>query len=167
MSDARATPELHWGWAEQLDIPLGLRTLWRGPGEWVELLALITTVDSSDRVAETDLPSVLSEVGRRFDQVGGAILVRQRDLLWLLEDKDFFTGFDEVWLFHDPPRESRPPGLRTTTDRPFTEVPPADELRAWMLQTDCCLGLGDGAGLNYMCRDPRLALLLEQTNIDS
>ncbi|MBU0705559.1 MAG: hypothetical protein KKC18_17070 [Chloroflexi bacterium] len=74
------------------------------------------------------------------------------------EDAEFFTGFDEVWLWHERIQPRQPPPIAITSEAAL--APPrgptlyTDEelgrLRAWMLTSRCSLGLGDGCGLNYI-----------------
>lgn len=74
----------------------------------------------------------------------------------LIEEHGFFNGFDEIWFMPDPPKMGKPETLRITSDLGFEADPPAG-LSAWMQETECLLGLGDGDGLNFATFDPKIA----------
>src|SRR5664280_3123703 len=118
-----------FGWNPDLDIPSAIQLAARdlvGRGH-----VLISMVDSTPRVA--DLPSLsplLTDLGAEFHVVDGDISVTFETLLTLI-DRGFFNGFDEVWLFRDPPANSKPPSLRLTSDVPLgTESVSYTHLRA-------------------------------------
>jgi hypothetical protein len=146
------------GWEERLDIPSGLDALWSGmPGRG---FALITTIDSTDDVAGIDLLPLLDAAGMEHNTLGRGVVVREAVVARLIEQYDFFTGFDELWLFDAPPDEAKPKQVRITSDRPFDDASPPAAVDVWMLRTGCRLGLGDGVGLNWVCADPKPAALL-------
>jgi hypothetical protein len=147
-----------YGWEERLDIPSGLDRLWRRTPDRGS--ALITTIDSTDDVAGIDLVPLLAGAGIEHGTLGRAVVVGEAAVRRLIAEYDFFTGFDELWLFDAAPDETKPKQVRITSDRPFSEAPPPTVLEAWMLRTGCRLGLGDGLGLNWVCADPRVASLL-------
>jgi hypothetical protein len=97
----------------------------------------------------------LSELGASARIVGCDVATEGKALLSLIES-GFFTGFDEVWLFDDPPRSPKPGALRLTSDAPL-RGPPAEELEDWMRSCGCYAGLGDGDGLNFVTFRPALA----------
>ena len=74
-----------------------------------------------------------------------------------LDNEQFFTGFDEVWLFTEAPASGKPDGLRMTSDQPLVSAP--EGLEAWMREVGCIAGLGDGDGLNFAAFDAELARL--------
>ncbi len=105
------------------------------------------------------LKTRLSELGASARTVGCDVATDGETLLSLIES-GFFTGFDEVWLFDDPPRSSKPGGLRLTSDAPL-RGPPPEQLEDWMRSCGCYAGLGDGDGLNFVTFRPALADMWE------
>jgi hypothetical protein len=97
-------------------------------------------------------------MGAHYSKVNYDVVVGGATLLTLIDDYSFFTGFDEIWLFADPPLLSKPETIRITSDAPLEQRPP-DALIAWMREADCLAGLGDGDGLNFVTFDLTLAEL--------
>jgi hypothetical protein len=88
--------------------------------------------------------------------LGNAALVSGEVLLALLFEHDFFSGFDEVWLFPSSPSSAKPEAVPLTSDVRLVHEPPA-ALTHWLCANDGLAGLGDGDGLNFMAFDPDLA----------
>jgi hypothetical protein len=121
--------------------------------------ALISMVDSTPRVSE--LPSLvplLQRLGRWYSTIGGDVVVEVPTLMALIDDHEFLSGFDEVWLLDELPTSGKPEELRITSDTPLeSEVPSG--LAEWMAGSSCRAGLGDGDGLNFVTVDPDFASL--------
>ncbi len=156
-SETTMTSDLICGWTPGLNIPVAIHR----PTH--ELIArshvLVSALDSTDEVST--LPSVASFFSRMdlsHDQIGTDLLVSGETLLALIHEPNFFTGFDEIWLFRNPPRQTKPKILRLTSDVPLGDEP-SDLLVSWMKGADCLAGLGDGDGLNFVTFDVGLAKL--------
>jgi hypothetical protein len=143
-----------WGWAESLDIPSALGRL--PSGQLAESHALITMIDSS---AEVNLlgsvRAAIEGLGVEYKPLGGGVLLPGSSLLQL--DRDgLFTGFDELWLFRDPPLERKPDSERLTSDHKLSVAPPR-LVTDWLCRNSGIAGLGDGIGLNWITVSPALA----------
>jgi hypothetical protein len=154
VTDFDSKPKLGWGWRPDLDIQDAVGRL-----EHVAVAraqVLISMVDSTPRVGDMlSLKMRLSELGASARIVGCDVATEGKALLSLIES-GFFTGFDEVWLFDDPPRSPKPGALRLTSDAPL-RGPPPEQLEDWMRSCGCYAGLGDGDGLNFVTFRPALA----------
>lgn len=149
------TDELIISWFPFLDIPAVLRPVMNAATN--ARYALVSRIDSTTSVAS--LPSLvpfLDSLAAFHDDVGGDVVIDSSTLLALVEDHDDLTGFDEGWLFAEMPSTIRPVDVKITSDRSFAgEVPAA--LETWMAAAGCCVGLGDGDGLNVATFDRRVA----------
>jgi hypothetical protein len=75
--------------------------------------------------------------------------------------RHLFTGFDEVWCFREEPTLAKPDAVSIVAPLNLsTDAVPGD-VADWMKSAGCALGLGDGIGMNYVCRDEQTALLLQ------
>jgi hypothetical protein len=114
--------------------------------------ALITCLDSSFDVASMLATSAaLQPLKRQAEVVGPSVLVSTRRLLSAERKEQIFHGFDEVWFF--PSAEVKPKPKQVSLVGPSRlpqELPKA--LVRWMEEHGCSLGLGDGAGLNFVAR---------------
>lgn len=152
------TPALHTRWLASLDIPAVLRRVLalRPDIQY----ALVSMIDSTPGVG--NLPSLvplLERLGAFYKRVDGDVVLDIPTLLGLVEEQDFLTGFDEVWLCAHIPKSNKPELFRMTSDTRLSGVPPA-ELAEWMLASGCVVGLGDGDGLNVATFDRALAVAL-------
>ncbi len=147
---------LHVGWTPDLDVPTAIRRL---PSEQLRgLLVLVSMIDSTPQVRR--LPSLiplLKELGAPYTVIDDDVLVDGPTLMVLIDERQFLTGFDEIWLFAEVPASGKPKDLGITSDAPLSA--PSDSLQAWMLDTNCLAGLGDGHGLNFATYDRVLAML--------
>lgn len=154
VTDFGSTPKLHWGWRPDLDIQEAVASLGRVAVTHAQVL--ISMVDSTPRVGDMiSLKTRLGDLGASARIVGCDVATDGETLLSLIES-GFFTGFDEVWLFDEPPRSPKPGGLRLTSDAPLRDPPP-EQLEDWMQSCGCYAGLGDGDGLNFVTLRPALA----------
>ena len=115
---------------------------------------LVTTIDSTDmRQTTTGRGLARREQRCTFLEDGLVVLkpLMTDESLW----RQLFNGFDEVWLFEEPPMLARPQGLSIVGPRRLDAgaVPPG--LQEWMRTAGCGVGLGDGDGLNYATSDER------------
>ena len=151
---------LNVGWVES-SIGALLRSDAHLPGRFGYVL--VTSVDSS-----RDLSTLheAQEITRRHPEarfVGSALLLPSSQAAEVTGAFKLFTGFDEVWWFNEAPPLPKPEDvslvapLNVATD----EISPA--LVAWMKDSKCRLGLGDGIGLNFVTPDDAVAELLEHT----
>lgn len=144
-----------FGWNPKLDIPSAVSIMPRA--QVLSAQALISTVDSSSRVSELpSLPPLLEQMGIDPQSLGSGVLIAGGALLELLFERDFFAGFDEVWLFQSTPLSAKPEAVPLTSDVRLLQEPPA-ALTQWMYENDGFAGLGDGDGLNFITLDPDLA----------
>lgn len=146
---------LQIGWTPSLDIPAALRRL--PPAGSAGCYVLVSMIDSTPNVRL--LPSLvplLERLGFSHHEVDDDVVIELPTLFALIDEHDFFSGFDEVWLCDEPPRSGKPHGIRITSDKPL-EHEPLPELADWMRWATCRAGLGDGDGLNFATFDPALA----------
>ena len=71
--------------------------------------ALITSLDSEPEVAE--LPSLrrwASSADVKPQHLGSAVVLTLDELRDLMKDINYFTGFDEVWIYDRPPTTAKP-----------------------------------------------------------
>jgi hypothetical protein len=124
--------------------------------------ALITYLDSSDQVFTLPtVQSVIEESGIVAKQFGSGLLMSGDSLLELVRTHSLFTGFDEVWFFHQYPEMPKPQGLIITAPVVITDGLPGG-LVEWMRRSRCALGLGGGIGVNYVALEERDGRLLSQ-----
>jgi hypothetical protein len=151
------TSDLRFGWNPHLDIPAALARL--PPQKATSYVVQVSMVDSTPDVSE--LPSIvplLADIGRPYTQVGTDVVVDLPTIMCLINEYDFFSGFDEIWLCREIPRMGKPRDLRITSDTRLDSQPPG-RLAEWMLESSCRAGLGDGVGLNFVTFEPALATL--------
>lgn len=149
--------QLHFGWTPDLDVPSALGRV--PPERLCPLHVLVTMIDSTPRVRVLQsFLSILRELGADYVEVDDDVLIDVPTLFALIRDRCFLTGFDEVWLFEDPPKVGKPQYLRMTSDKPLRSGP-SHELVTWMRDANCLAGLGDGDGLNFATSDGTLAAL--------
>jgi hypothetical protein len=145
------------GWNAALDIPAALSLARRDCV--AESYVLVSMVDSTPNVGQ--LPSLiplLDSLGANHSLLGSSVIIGGDTLLALVEEHEFFNGFDEIWLFRDTPAVSKPEAIPITSDiRLQQELP--EVLVSWMRESGCIAGLGDGDGLNFATFRPTLAQL--------
>jgi hypothetical protein len=148
---------LEFGWTPSLDIPAAFHSVpaERFAGHYV----LVSMVDSTPQVAR--LPSLvplLDKLGAFHAEVDDDVAIEVQTFLALVDEHEFFLGFDVIWLCTEIPKSGKPEHIRLTSDAPLGPEPPAG-LVDWMLGSFCCAGLGDGDGLNFATFDAALAAL--------
>jgi hypothetical protein len=114
---------------------------------------LITSLDSA-----RDLNGIAHRMlsGTPTSLLGPGIVVPGKAIAEIAASKDLFVGFDEVWCFHAPPtRVKHSGGIVGPTNLNDDPLPP--ETGAWMIDTKCQLGLGDGIGLNFVTPQQEIA----------
>lgn len=92
-------------------------------------------------------------------RLGRGVVLDIDGLAVLLDDSNYFTGFDEVWLFEVPPKEPLPDRVVLTSDARVQKDPQVD---AWIERTRCVVGLGDGLGLSYITPHRAVADVIEK-----
>lgn len=155
---------VHSGLVQQLNIP----RLFEAEPPFLERCrtCLITSIDSdrevtdllghrarSDRGSDPDLPSCT--------RLGRGVVLDMDDLAALLGHNNYFTGFDEIWLFPSRPPEQLPGDVLLTSDTRILRAGASQVLARWMADARCVVGLGDGAGLNYVTLHPDVAQMIE------
>jgi len=146
---------LQIGWNPALDIPSALGRL--ADNQLVGRFVLVSMIDSTPNVSH--LPSfvpLLADLGAFHAEVEDDVLIEAKTLLALIDDHDFLTGFDEIWLCDEIPRSGKPRGVRLTSELRLGSEPPPG-MAQWMLRAPCRAGLGDGDGLNFATFDDQLA----------
>jgi hypothetical protein len=128
------------------------------PVAWLgSYYSVVSVVDSTPRVGRLpSLAPLIQSHGASLWLCGDDIAFEATFLLVLIEEHGFFNGFDEIWFMPDLPKIPKPETLRITSDLGFEADPPAG-LSAWVQETKCLLGLGDGDGLNFATFDPEIA----------
>jgi hypothetical protein len=114
--------------------------------------ALITCLDSSFEVASMlEQSKHLNRLQRKCHIVGQGILLTSRQLLAAERHDRIFFGFDEVWFFSHSEVRPKPENLVLTGPE---KASPHDveQYSEWMRSSNCSLGLGDGAGMNFCLR---------------
>jgi hypothetical protein len=129
---------------------------------------LISCIDSSREVAS--LPDIRKVIDRHRTFAtywGKNVIIDTEGINEIMHDHKLFTGFDEVWFLNKKPLESLPVNVCITSEIPIIEInEPSDiedlsTLAAWMERNNCLLGIGDGAGLNYITTEVTAAQLIE------
>ena len=149
---------MYSGWNPALDLSTAVERI--PQSELLRWFGLIAVVDSSANINELiTLPRVLEDLGASLEHVGQSALVDGPTLIHL-NAGDFFSGFDELWLFRERPAQAKPEGreLFFTSDTRRPGGPP-ERVERWFLENKGVAGLGDGDGLNWITPDPKLAPL--------
>ena len=110
------------------------------------------------------LPSLVPLLGRLdvfYETVDDDVVVVVSTMVDLIEEHDFLSGFDEIWLCDAVPTAGKPEQFRPTSDVPVGPTPPLG-LAEWMRASACRAGLGDGDGLNFVTFDPVLTALWQE-----
>ena len=113
---------------------------------------LISSIDGDTQVS--DMRWVTA---RRLDAPDWALslsplVISGASTVDLLADNNLFTGFDELWIPSGLPVVQPPDEARLVAPLELdTEVP--TEVLAWLKNSRCRLGVGDGYGMNYVVRD--------------
>ncbi len=146
-----------FGWNAELDIPSAVTMV--DQKCLAESHALISAVDSSFDVRELlSLIPLLRRLGWHYYELGKGVVIPGGLLPNLIEEHDYFNGFDEIWFFEFAPSEPKPEAVPLTSDIKLKQGP-ADSVLTWMRSNGCIAGLGDGDGLNFVTFKPSLAEL--------
>jgi hypothetical protein len=114
--------------------------------------ALITCLDSSFDVNTIwDRQPTLRALRRRAKPVGQGVLVATSRLLAAERKHRLFFGFDEVWFFQGSNVTNKPKSIVITGPNSIS-ASAARPMMKWMHANGCCLGLGDGDGMNYCAK---------------
>jgi hypothetical protein len=118
---------------------------------------LLTALDSDFELRNaTRLHERLRSAGIESLPLGGGLVLTRAAVAELLNDTNYFTGFDELWVFPTFPATPKPSAVVLTSER---QVEASEELVRWM-GAGCLVGLGDGDGLNFATCEPRIAARL-------
>lgn len=152
--------KFHFGWTGNLEVPDAIALVqeqgWDGS-------VLITVLDSSAHVSRSPVVTrLIAEYPNLVGCVGDDVVMSISTLTQWNRRWNLLTGFDEIWLFEDPPRAGKSVSCVITSDVPLTSSPP-DELLQWMESVGCRGGLGDGDGLNYVTDSAELATLWQRS----
>jgi hypothetical protein len=79
------------------------------------------------------------------------LLLPTRALLEVVSRSQLFFGFDEVWFFPEEIDKPKPDSAWLVGPARI-EQEKLNKLGAWMTNTACALGLGDGEGLNFIIK---------------
>ena len=126
--------------------------------KWV----LVCTLDSTADIFQSRLGR---EAALRYPAVAGlgkALLVPGQDVPSLVDEFDFFQGFDEVWCFGDRPTMAKPDSVSIVSPARLVDDGVSTTLVDWMKTTGCQLGLGDGDGMNVVTPSEDIATMLTQ-----
>ncbi len=146
---------LQIGWNPMLDIPSALGRL--AGDQLFGWFVLVSMIDSTPNVRHlSSLVPLLEELGAFHPDVDDDVVIEAPILRSLIDDHDFLTGFDEIWLCDEIPRSGKPGEFRLTSDTRLGPEPPRG-LAEWMLHAPSRAGLGDGDGLNFATFDDQLA----------
>lgn len=139
-------------------VPLDLRSVLTQDPPFVAAarFCLVAEIDSTDDVAGLQsLHRFLTGAGHDYRALGKGIVTDTAALSSLLGDDNYFTGFDEIWLFREEPAAAKPEELSlTTVPLAWTKFKLAAE---WMAETNCIVGLGDGDGLAWVTNEAAVA----------
>jgi hypothetical protein len=114
--------------------------------------ALITCLDSNlDPCSLLDKSPELRRLAGQARPLGNGLVVPTRLLLGLDTRSQLFFGFDEVWLFPTEQLQAKPDSACLVGPDRLDQVK-LDKVGAWMSRNACTLGLGDGAGLNFITK---------------
>jgi|SRR5688572_8313510 len=114
---------------------------------------LITSLDSA-----RDLNGIAHHMlsGTPTSLLGPAIVVAGETIAEIAASRSLFVGFDEVWCFQAAPTTVKSVG-GIVGPRNLNDDPLPPETGAWMIDTKCQLGLGDGIGLNFVTPQREIA----------
>lgn len=114
-------------------------------GLWV----LVSSIDSCSDVAGLATVRRLIAEGAVKPLSEDPFFAPTSSLHAMLEDRQFFNGFDELWFFDEAVPPAPAPGYIVA---PFCagDVALTDEQVEWIIASECVCGLGDGDGLNVV-----------------
>jgi hypothetical protein len=147
--------QILWGWAPALDIPVALGRM--DQRQLDESHVLITILDSTPEVNRMrPVRAAIERLEIDCRSLGGGLVVPGSSLGRLDMAYGLLDGFDEIWLFENPPIEPKPDSVPLTSDIKLLQGPP-EFLSDWLFRNSGIAGLGDGDGLNWITVSPSLA----------
>ena len=122
---------------------------------------LLTSLDSSTDLS--DVAFVASFVANRQEAsfLDGQLLLPTH-LLSVWDPAEMFVGFDELWLFRKRPSAAAPVNVCIKPPFELGEAATASRVTTWMSNAGAVLGLGDGAGMNFIAADHETGAQLER-----
>jgi hypothetical protein len=102
----------------------------------------------------------------RYQFTADGVLVSGSTVCEMLKSRDFFSGFDEIWLSNERITETLPKDALLTSEAPITAdntLKRRTAIAEWIARSKCLLGIADGHGVNYATTDEQIAQLLEAT----
>lgn len=137
--------------------------------------ALILSLDSGSNLY-VEMPSIAKIVHRRklpLRNYQGKIATDGETIVKLAVEENFFSGFDEVWFFHQLPAVPPPKDVHIVSNITLSnaEITSGENNRIkqfleWQSNTEAVFGLSDGTGLNYFATDETLVKDLEAVYLD-
>jgi hypothetical protein len=118
---------------------------------------LLTSVDSVLALAGSPVETTLRRVGGAVASLGSGLVVPSAAWPLLAEQLDLLHGFDELWLFQEPPLIAKPQGTSIVSPLCVEEEDIPPRLLQWMRATRCAAGLGDGEAMNFITPHTQLA----------
>lgn len=119
---------------------------------------LISMIDSYEDVHRLPLVQSLKEAGQIEPVSETPFVLTGSAVVELARRHNLFTGFDEIWfLRHAVVKVAPPADVALVAPEQMTPDDVPERVVAWMEKNDCCLGLGDGDGLNFVAADARIA----------
>ena len=118
---------------------------------------LVTSLDSSTDIRGLPVASELLASQPAVKLLGVGLILPSEILADARMSRRLFAGFDEVWCFHMEPTLAKPEELSIVAPRNFGIEGVPEDVVDWMRSAACALGLGDGIGMNYVCRDAQTA----------
>lgn len=146
--------EFHSGWVPRLSVR---ELIERHPDVFRSADAvLITMLDSNENIHE--LPAVAGTFSNSESTELLSLepfVVNGAGLLRLLDQRDLFTGFDEIWMLRHMV-DSPPPVEASLVAPEQVGSEPPEAVAAWMKESEAVLALGDGIGMNFVGADENL-----------
>lgn len=143
------------GWVDNADLPFATELLAELLGGFQ--VVLVTCLDSSRAVwSAGPLHNCIEMLGEPSEMLGDGLMLGMPAFVQLLNQDTTFFGFDEVFFSRKCPTTPKPPTVVLTSEVPINERG-VGEIHRWMSQSGCCLGLGDGCGLNFATYDLSIA----------
>ncbi len=113
---------------------------------------LISSVDSNRAVTDMQWAAARRLGTPAWALSSAPLVVSGTSTVDLLADDDLFTGFDELWIPTRLPVGQPPEEAHLVAPRELDAESPAAIL-AWLEDSSCRLGVGDGYGMNYALND--------------
>src|SRR5688572_8035212 len=126
---------------------------------------LITSIDSTLDIRTSKIGVRITSVDPDSSFLGPGIVVPGKNIARLDEALNLFNRFDELWCFERPPTLAKPEDVWLVAPLNLESEAISPQLRNWLAESDCRLGLGDGEGLNFITpRRETADLLVRRTS---